>query len=212
MRRPQAPWQRLNPARPTPAEARGTRLLFSIGTNAPVPEMPAPRARPEAATGAHSQSRRGTAVEGGYHGQGAAATLRREGYTPMPSHGGFTAADVNAVKADPTAPGPSLRRVQVKRQHAYAPSGLNDAVRGWLGLGNHRTPATLAADEQREAWLWCDERRGWIARIVVGRDGTVRALDGSCVEEVIDSIERMLARERERGTAAGFRARLGLAD
>lgn len=153
---------------------------------------------------------KGLAVEGEYHGQGATAVLRREGYLRFPNPGGYTAADIVARRAHPEIAGPPLRAVQCKRVAEFEASALNDAVRRFLGLGRWAARGPYAfPDGTRECWLWLD-RHGWVARVSFGPDGEITDTRGERVLEVAKAIERMLCRpERIETKRARLSERLG---
>lgn len=182
--------------------------------------VPATAADPAPKRGTANRNRlRGLAVEGHYGGKGASAVLTREGYRVARSQDSKGAADVWAVKADPAAPGPVARLVQVKRVGAYAPAALNDAVRRFLGLGTWARAGAfgVAIGVSREAWLWVDGE-GWAARLWLGADGAVTRCDGPRGEQTAAAVRTMLARPAPvpapaalvppRGSDAAFRARL----
>lgn len=195
------PNQRWHPERPTPFQTKAG-MLAKATTPAAVarierlfPEQPVSAPVREPRLGAQSNRRRGTAVEGLHGGRGVAAVLAREGYHVVRSHDSKGAADVIGLRRqDGPTGGAAARAVQAKRLGSFAASGLNDAVRRYLGLGRWRQPWDVGDGVQREAWLWVDGA-AWVARIVIHADGRVTG-SGPRVKEVIAAIERMLTKER----------------
>lgn len=170
------------------------------------PTKTAPRGR-------RSNRRRGTAAEGLMGGKGAAAVLRREGYTVGHSRNSEGSGDVWAFR-QPGVDGPGARAIQAKRHASFEASQLNDAVKRFEGIGRHPYPFLVDRTVTRcEAWLMVGET--WVARVWIGDDGLAHVIDGELAVEVVTSINLSLARERDgrnrpkQRTGPTFRERLG---
>ena len=202
-----APWERAPHQRPRPKPAQ---VIGALGALAPTTEATARVAdlgdrwgvTPPADTARRRTQRNHR------RGMDAERVCRRElraagWHINTDLAGSYGAADVIAHRTLDVAaidrPGVETVLVQVKRQQAFAPSGLNDAVRRFLGLGrwNKQAAPPLTAANQREAWLWAD-RQGWVAMAVIEAAGGI-CVSGTHGQEVQRSIERMIARERGTG-------------
>lgn len=178
------------PRRLARADVDGALALF--GAPVAVDEQPAKTTRKR---GKGSNRRRGTAVEGVYGGRGVEAILHEAGYEVLPRADSIGYADVVGLKRDHSRPGPEVRRVQAKRLRTFAPSGLNDAVKRYLGLGKWRQHHEYRPGQTREAWLWADDCGGWVAYAELDElDRPV--VTGEKASEVLKSLQRMLDNER----------------
>lgn len=168
-----------------PSSDAEARINGALGL-APIPAAPPIGAR----RGTRSNRRRGTAIEGVFGGQGVTAVLHAEGYTVVRSHESRGAADVIGLRR--AGDGPTARAIQAKRLAEFRPSGLNDAVARFLGIGRWVSAFQVDAGTRREAWLWVDGD-GWVARVCLTDDGAIDAT-GPRAKEVQAALERILAR------------------
>lgn len=194
--------------RPTSRQVDFALAVGGAPVSAPTPAPPTP------------VRKNATARTAWRRGRDAERECRRrlivEGYLPQADALSMGVADVVAIKRG-DGPGPTARLVQVKRVAKYAPTGLNDAVRRWLGLGRWAQRGGAhhyATDARREAWLWVDGD-GWAARLSLTPDDALAPIDGAHVQEVMQAIEKsvyqahqMSSKAQRANAEAEFRAKL----
>lgn len=203
-----APWERAPHQQPRPKPAEIIGVMGALAPTADATERVAALGERWGVTPPADQAVRQTQRN---HRRGMDAerfcrrVLRTAGWHINTSLGGsYGAADVighrTLVVAASDRPGVETVLVQVKRLQEFEPSGLNDAVRRFLGLGRWDKQAApqLTAANQREAWLWAD-RQGWVATAVIDAAGGI-TVSGVYAQEVQQSIDRMIARERATTT------------